>query len=362
MTNYVLPPDNTSPIVLQSGDTLTVKTGATSHNITVLNGGKETVLSGGHADLTTINDGGVANVAGRADLTTINGGELDVASGGHVLRTTINAHGVENLSGEFVDTMVQKTGIENVLSGGVSKNAKVYGVETVAVGGVVDHALIYSGGVENVSGKDVGSHVYGQQNVLSGGVSDHTEIHGVENIAQGGKAIGDSLLETNAEINVRGVSDGLALWYGTENVYTGGISDGTDVRNEHGVLNVYSGGVSLNTKLQGTEYVAFGGLQENLAFGYFPTATLKLATPTGLKGAIHNWQVGDVIDLLNTTVKGVSQNGSHLTVTYGNNQTVTYSLVGQQANTHFAYHSDGHGGTDVVLVGLSNHGGAFHFV
>ena len=124
MTNYVLPPDNTSPIVLQSGDTLTVKTGATSHNITVLNGGKETVLSGGHADLTTINDGGVANVAGHADLTTINGGELDVASGGHVLRTTINANGVENLSGESVDTMVQKTGIENVLSGGVSKNAK----------------------------------------------------------------------------------------------------------------------------------------------------------------------------------------------------------------------------------------------
>ncbi len=361
MTNYVLPPDNTSPIVLHSGDTLTVKTGGVSHNVTVLNGGIDTVLTGGRADLTTINDGGIANFAGHADLTTINGGVLNVASGGHLMRTTINS-GTENLSGEFVDTIVQKTGVEDVLSGGLSKNAKVYGVENVAAGGVTDHALIYGGGVENVSGKDVGSHVYGQQNVLSGGVSDHTEIHGVENIAQGGKAIGDSLLENNAEINVRGVSNGLALWYGTENVYTGGISEGTDVRNEHGVLNVYSGGVSLNTKLQGTEYVAFGGLQENLTFGYFPTATLKLATPTGLKGTVHNWKVGDVIDLLNTTVTGVNlDNSNKLTVTYGNNQTVSYLLAGQ-ANAHVAFHSDGHGGSDLVLVGLSNHGGDFHLV
>ena len=122
-------------------------------------------------------------------------------------------------------------------------------MENVALGGVVDHALIYSAGVENVSGKDVGSHVYGQQNVLSGGVSTTAEIHGVENIAQGGKAIGDSLLETECRDQCARRFQGLALWYGTENVYTGGISDGTDVRNEHGVLNVYSGGVSLNTKL-----------------------------------------------------------------------------------------------------------------
>ena len=366
MTNYVLPPDNTKPIVLQSGDTLTVETGAVSHNITVLNGGKETVLSGGKAVLTTINDGGVANFAGHAELTTINGGVLNVASGGHVLRTTINAHGVENLSGESVETLIQKTGVENVLSGGVSKNAKVYGVENVAVGGVADHALIYSGGVENVSGKDVGSHVYGQQDVLSGGVSTKTEIYGTENIAQGGKAVGDALYDKHAEMNVKGVSEGLALWYGTENVLTGGISDGTDVINEHGVLNVYSGGVSLNTKLSGTEYVAFGGLQENLTFddyGATKGATLKLATPTGLTGAIHNFRVGDVIDLLNTTVTGVSQNGSHVTVTYGNNQTVSYSLAGQQANTHVAVHPDGSGGTDLVLVvGVQPHGGAFHLV
>jgi hypothetical protein len=78
-------------------------------------------------------------------------------------------------------------------------------------------------------------------------------------------------------------------------------------------------------------------------------------------------RVLDTIDFLNTTVKAVSENAAHTSVTLTLlNQTVTYALAGQQANTQFALKSDGHGGTDLILtpiVGVVPHGAdaALHF-
>ena len=95
MTNYVLPPDNTRPIILNSGDTLTVKAHGTSHDITILSGATETVGGGGKSDHTTINDGGVETVnGGTADFTTINGGLLALF-GGIANHTTVNELGSE---------------------------------------------------------------------------------------------------------------------------------------------------------------------------------------------------------------------------------------------------------------------------
>jgi hypothetical protein len=94
---------------------------------------------------------------------------------------------------------------------------------------------------------------------------------------------------------------------------------------------------------------------------------LELAIPSGLKGTISNWHAGDVIDFLKTTVTGVHETGNALTVIYGNNQTESYSLASKELNTEFHLQSDGHGGTDLILlhvVGIAQaqHDAAGHLV
>jgi hypothetical protein len=79
---------------------------------------------------------------------------------------------------------------------------------------------------------------------------------------------------------------------------------------------------------------------------------LELGKPSGLIGTISNWHVGDVIDFLKAVVTRVQENPAHttLTVTYGTNETASYVLAGRQADTEFMLKSDGHGGTDLILV------------
>jgi autotransporter passenger strand-loop-strand repeat protein len=75
MATITIPPDNTQPITLQSGDTLTVNSGGTSKSITINDGATEFVNTGGKAVNTTVNDGGRLEVNGGAiDQTTLNGG------------------------------------------------------------------------------------------------------------------------------------------------------------------------------------------------------------------------------------------------------------------------------------------------
>jgi autotransporter passenger strand-loop-strand repeat protein len=89
MTAITIPPDNTKPITLQSGDILTVKQGGTSKNVTINDGAEEDIATGGKAINTTVNDGGRLEASGTIDQTTINGGGviLTHATADH---TTIN--------------------------------------------------------------------------------------------------------------------------------------------------------------------------------------------------------------------------------------------------------------------------------
>ena len=91
MTDYTIPPDNTSPIVLHAGDLLRVENHGTSHNVTVNDGSQEEVAKEGTSILTTINDGFERVTGGTADLTTINGGYLflDHATADH---TKLNSY------------------------------------------------------------------------------------------------------------------------------------------------------------------------------------------------------------------------------------------------------------------------------
>jgi hypothetical protein len=88
-----------------------------------------------------------------------------------------------------------------------------------------------------------------------------------------------------------------------------------------------------------------------------------LENPLALTGTITNWHRADFIDLVETRVTAVSQTDNVVTVTYGHNQKVTYTLVGQQPDTHVAFAPDRHGGTDLFLrpiVGVQHHDAAIH--
>jgi autotransporter passenger strand-loop-strand repeat protein len=295
MTGFTAPP-NKNGLVLEGGDFLTVKSGGTATDTTI-NGGLEDVLPQGLTDNTIVNQGGRLNVFG----TSIN--------------TTIHHGGVENDSGTSVNTIIDDGGIEDVR--GVSTDTTINrgGIEDVDNRGTDFSTTINNGGV---------------QNIRNGGVADGTVINagGVENVREFGKAVG---------VIING---------GIQNVVDGGVADNTTI-NTHGVENVVDGG-SANG-------VTFGG----------PQAKLALAHPTDLltRSTISNFQVGDVIDFLNTNVTSVSQNQQHTNVTVKydigtTERTVTYLVAGQQANTEFKLQSDGHGGTDLVLVpivGVQHH-------
>jgi hypothetical protein len=105
----------------------------------------------------------------------------------------------------------------------------------------------------------------------------------------------------------------------------------------------------------GVETVLNGGTADTVTFLGLG-ATLNLETPLGLKDTIRSWQVGDVIDFLNTNVTSADKTGNKLTVTYDGNKTATYTLVHQEPHTQFQLKSDGHGGTLLTLsLTLSDH-------
>jgi autotransporter passenger strand-loop-strand repeat protein len=86
MTAFTIPPKQTvKPLILNSGDTLTVNAGGRSEDVTVNADATETV-NNGSSFRTTVNDGGKEFVnGGKIDFTTLNGGGviLDHATADH---------------------------------------------------------------------------------------------------------------------------------------------------------------------------------------------------------------------------------------------------------------------------------------
>src|SRR5262249_6595150 len=80
---------------------------------------------------------------------------------------------------------------------------------------------------------------------------------------------------------------------------------------------------------------------------------LKLDNPSSFTGQISGLVTGDIIDLTNTTVKSAAINGSTLTVTKSNNQTLSYQIAGSLSGNAFAIQSDNAGGDELVLTDAS---------
>lgn len=261
---------------------------------------------------------------------------LNVNSGGTASNTRINFGGVEYVhSGGVADhTTIDNTGHLRVLNGGVSNDTTVgdRSLEFVGDGDVSNHTTVDRGGIEGV---------------VDGGVSNDAIIHrgGRENLAGG--------VSNNTRLDAGGL----------ESVSQDGVANHTTI-GDHADLNVQNGGVANDTVIDrgGVETVHGGGQANNVTFA--GKSILVLASPSELTGTVADWRIGDAIDLLNTKVTSVHETGGKLTVNYGQGQEVTYTLDAQQAHTHVAFRSDGHGGTELVLtpvVGLQNHEAAIHF-
>jgi autotransporter passenger strand-loop-strand repeat protein len=244
----------------------------------------------------------------KADLVLDRGDVLNVDLGGTATGTTIGVGGVAFVNGgTTIDTTIKALGVENV--GG---------------GGVADDTTIKRGGVENVASGSTDNHA-----ILDGGA-----------------------------LNVRGSSNGVIINDGSEFVNGGGTSNDTII-NRFGVEYVH-GGVANNTTINGgLEDVVRGGVADNVIFAG-SRSRLDLSYPTGLTGTITHWRVGDVIhfsDKIHVTSVHENADDSAVTVNYFDSdfgtQTVTYSLVGQQANTQIELQRDGHGGADLVLVSVT---------
>ena len=208
---------------------------------------------------------------------------------------------------------------------------------------------------------------FGVENVNSGGTSIDTTIKrgGVEHVFRGGVANGTILDGGKQEVHSGGIANGTIINDGREFVDTGATANNTTI-NQHGQENV--DGPSNNTTIHGGELDVLDGFANNVIFDG-SRSLLALRLPSGLRGTVSNWSVGDVVDFRNTDVVRVVENDAHttLTITYSRGSddlTATYSLANQQANTAFALRSDDRGGTELILtpiVGVPHHEAAIHF-
>ena len=205
------------------GGTQNINNGATAQN-TVLSGGEMNVLSGGTATGTELNTG-TEIVSGTDSGSIINGGLQQIASGGNAVSATING-GTQEIQegGSSEGTVINTNGLQQVASGGVSVNTTINGGEMNVLSGGTATGTELNSGTEIVSGTDSGSIING----------------GLQQIADGGKAVSTTI-------------NG-----GTQSIYGGGISENPNVRG--GNLRIYQGGTSINTTItQGSAELYTGG-------------------------------------------------------------------------------------------------------
>lgn len=173
---------------------------------------------------------------------------------------------------------------------------------------------------------------------------------GMVNVSAGGTIVGTTINSADGNagiVKLSGVATDTTINHGLLDVAAGGTSIHATVNNS-GALWV--DGLAIDTTLNdGGSLAIRGGTANNVTFGSPNGVLAVVGDPSSLTGTISSWQVGDVIDFLNTAVSEVHQTGNKLTVTYGDH-TASYLLAGVQAGTEFQLQSDGTGGTKLILV------------
>ena len=219
--------------------------GYASGTITVSAGwgaqGEQRVLLGGSVDDTTLGSNGNQLVYGVASTTVVNGGTQTIYSGGTALNNTINSAGKQYIRAGGVEknTQINSLGQQHVMSGGSTSNTVVIGgTQVISSGGSASNMIISAGGQQIVQGG-------GSTNIvtLTGG-TQYVENNGEaqEIIINAG---GRQIIESNGRTNKVTINNG-----GQQRIENGGR--GTDITiNQGGSSHLEFGAEAEGLKIKG---------------------------------------------------------------------------------------------------------------
>jgi autotransporter passenger strand-loop-strand repeat protein len=277
-------PNNT---LTGNGAQLVAAPNSPTFGATIVNGGTETVTSGGTSSGTTVSNGGLEVVSsGGTALNTVvaSGGMLVLLPGGVASGTVVAAGGnvsesiVVSTAAGFVaygsappGLVVGAGYVEYVLSGGTASGTVISsgGMQFVYSGGLANSNTVGNGGTEIVSagGNTAGSYIGngGVETVSSGGTATGTKLGsgGALIIAASGHASGTVLTRGGvATVTSGGIASGSVVSSGgSEIIASGGVSQATAVASG-GVETVSAGGVASSTVVNsgGTDVISSGGI------------------------------------------------------------------------------------------------------
>jgi autotransporter passenger strand-loop-strand repeat protein len=273
---------------INSGGAAAVRSGGSASATVINSGGSETVSTGGIDQDATLN-GGFQQVFGTASATTINAGSQTVGSGGVASATRINSGASETiLSGGSVVSALISGGSQQV--SGVASAVKIDdGTQTVGSGGVASGTVVNSTGSESISGGVAQSttiNAGGSATVLRGGLANATTINSGGNLTVSADGL-VSATTVNSSGGVTILSGGSASGVtinagGFVTVSSGGTTDSALIRGSDSLLVLLSGAVVSNE-------VAFAGSGGTLAIG-----------ANGSNGyVVSGFVTGDIVDLTN---------------------------------------------------------------
>jgi autotransporter passenger strand-loop-strand repeat protein len=251
MTDFTVSTGITSTgLTVSSGDTWSIY--GTAISFTVVDGGTETVSSGGTASVTSLT-GGSLHIAsdGTAISTTLSDASATVDAGGTISFTTLDSGGYVFGNGTAISTTANDGSFDNVQDGGTASFTTVHhgGSEEVANGGLAVDTVVSSGGYDAV---------------YAGGSASFTTVSnlGIEYVGQ--ETIADGITVSTM------VDAG-----GTQEVYFSGIASFTTV-SSGGYQKVSSGGVAIDTTvLDGGFAIVSSGGTETVASGTATGVTLS---------------------------------------------------------------------------------------
>ena len=392
--------DVSGQITIGNGGVVDVLNGATAEHTDILSGGVQ--YDYGTANNTTVHAGGQQHVyfGGSANGVTVEaGGYQDVYSSSTVSHVSLSGNQQVLAGGAAVDTTVESGGYQYVGDGGTSTGTlvKTGGFQYIDAGGSASDTVI-DGGFQYVDGTATGGSVGGGSS-QGGGVATGVTVKtgGAQHVYHGGSATGTiveaggfqdvyhaTISGTNLSGNQQVLDGGVATNTVIENggnsyVGAGGSVTGTTV-NGGGLLYVDAGGSAASTAINGgvgfvigtasgttvnsgeldvagtadnthlaggVEHVFAGGVQNGVDFAG-AAATLTLENASGLTGTVSNFELGDAIEQLNTSVSSYTFDGSTLTLAT-NSGSYSYQFAGVQSGTELNVTDDGHGGSAISL-------------
>ncbi|MCP3401805.1 AIDA repeat-containing protein [Bradyrhizobium sp. CCGB20] len=387
-------------ITIGNGGIVGVETGATAQHTTILAGGIEYTY--GTANDTTVLAGGAQHVyfGGNATGATVAaGGYQDVYANSTVSNVSLSGNQQVLAGGTAIDTTVESGGYQYVGNGGTSDGTlvKTGGFQYIDAGGSASDTVI-DGGFQYVDGSATGGSVGGGSS-QGGGVATGVTVKngGAQHVYHGGSATGTIVAAGGFQDVYHATVSGTNL-SGNQQVLDGGVAENTVIGNGGnayigaggsvtattvnggGLLYVDAGGSAASTTINGgvgfvigtasgttlnsgeldvagtadnthlaggVEHVFAGGVQHDVDFAG-SAATLSLEAASGLTGTVSNFELGDTIDLLNTSVSSFTFDGSTLTLAT-NSGTYAYQFAGVQSGTELNVTDNGHGGSAISL-------------